>query len=203
MKTVDQIMDNPLIYRAFQRMILRPKFEIILNNQIIRPKLASKILDFGCGVGHSSQLFTHASYVGIEPLSACIDRAKSMYNRANSTFIVGDENYLANLDDEDFDLVIAIGVLHHISDKSATKFISEAKRLLKPGGRFVTLDPYFFTGQRKTSRFVISQDRGKNVRTEDAYKSLISGEFHQIEITKFSKMIRIPYDHLAITAYAD
>ena len=195
-------MDNPLVYRLFQKSIITPRLETLINQELIRPDLAKRVIDFGCGVGHHSQLFSHADYLGIEPLESCVARANSLYKAPSISFRVGDEHSLKNYPDHNFDLVFAIGVLHHISDESAKLFISEAARLLSPGGRIVTLDPIFHPGQRALARLVIKQDRGKHVRTEEQYSALFSGSFEELRKNIYTNLIRIPYDHIAIAATA-
>jgi SAM-dependent methyltransferase len=48
-----------------------------------------------------------------------------------------------------YDIVMAFGVLHHLDDAEGRELFRGARRALKPGGRFVTLDtPSFRNNQR-------------------------------------------------------
>jgi hypothetical protein len=71
------------------------------------------------------------------------------------------------------DIAVAIGVLHHMDDSAARELFLLACGSLKAGGRFITLDPCFENGQNPLARFLISRDRGQNVRTQVGYEKLV------------------------------
>jgi SAM-dependent methyltransferase len=96
-----------------------------------------------------------------------------------------------------FDLVLAIGLLHHMDDKAAIAFLQLAHEALKPGGRLVTLDACWVEGQHPIAKFLITHDRGQNVRTESGYMELVASVFSSIKITVRHKMW-IPYTHCFI-----
>ena len=95
-----------------------------------------------------------------------------------------------------FDVVIAHGVLHHLDDDAAATLFGVARRALKPGGRLVTFDGCFAEGQSALARLFLSLDRGRHVRSRDAYERLARGEFDQVESFVRHDLIRIPYTHL-------
>jgi ubiquinone/menaquinone biosynthesis C-methylase UbiE len=197
MSLTEALMDNAFIYRTFQKAVMTNNGQKILKEEIIRPEESQTVLDFGCGIGHLSRLFENSSYVGIDPLPNCIKSAKQLYpEKLNRRFHVGDETSLRDFNDAQFDTIMAIGVLHHVVDSKLESFQRESYRLLKPSGRLVTLDPVYFEGQKKINRFVISRDRGKNVRFENQYKEIFTSSFHTIEVKHYRNLLRIPYDHI-------
>ena len=117
-------------------------------------------------------------------------------------FQIGNHLNLKSLPENSFDLVIAIGVLHHIDSKIFTIFAKEAHRILKPGARLTTFDPVFHKHQSRLSKLIVRQDRGNWVRTEQEYLDIIDSNFEgKISSRIFSKLLRIPYDHIVINAY--
>ena len=52
-----------------------------------------------------------------------------------------------------------------------------AKGLLAPDGVLFLLDPLFAPGQSRAARFLVSKDRGQNIRTEEGYAALCGREF--------------------------
>ena len=98
-----------------------------------------KVLDLGCGNGRLYELLRarKADYYGIDVSEKLIEIAKSHYPDAK--FQVADALNLP-FSDNFFDRVFSIAVFHHIpSEKFRLRFLSEAKRVLRPGGSLVLI----------------------------------------------------------------
>jgi SAM-dependent methyltransferase len=107
------------------------------------PKLRSRALDFGCGVGRLtlalSEYFEEA--VGIDISEPMICRAAQISNRPNCRFVQNDQPALPFPSDE-FDLIYSAIVLQHVPKKSLIKiYISEFIRTLRRGGLLVMQVP--------------------------------------------------------------
>ena len=119
-----QVFDNAKLYEIFQFALAKKTSHNVIKNEILKPDDGiSSVLDFGCGIGYHSRFFPYAEYLGIEPLESCIAIANKNYADSSTQFISGDHLYLKNLNNESFDLVIAVGVLHHIDDEIFNEFI--------------------------------------------------------------------------------
>jgi len=198
MKFTEKVMDVPIVYQTFQNFVYTAKSQETIDNLLSSAKNDS-VLDFGCGTGVYCEKFIDSSYIGIDPLDSCIARAKSKYGETQSRkFLVGDETILSNFDDHKFDLILAMGVLHHMEDRKASLFLSEATRLLKSNGVLVCLEPLYFEGQSRISRFMVSQDRGKYARNELEYKGLFPRGTQGVVLERKLGLLRIPYDQVAI-----
>ena len=124
-----------------------------------------------------------------------------MYKDSTATFLLGDHTALKSLPEGTFDLIFAIGVLHHIDDLVFNEFVEQAFRLLKPGARLMTFDPVLHPNQSKLSKWVVKQDRGNWVRTENEYLAVIKKLFlDNTDSRIYSELLRIPYDHILINA---
>jgi ubiquinone/menaquinone biosynthesis C-methylase UbiE len=200
MKLAD-IFNNAQLYKLFQFSVISNASKERIRNEVLKPTGVERVLDFGCGIGTYALDFRQSDYLGIEPLSGCIEKANKMHRTHNSNFIVGDHLTLKTIPDSSFDLVIAIGVLHHIDDKIFSEFVKEAHRMLKPGGRLTTFDPVIHDEQSFASRWVVSRDRGKWVRTSEDYLLPVRGIFQKNVTSKiYRRLLRIPYDHISIEA---
>jgi ubiquinone/menaquinone biosynthesis C-methylase UbiE len=96
-----------------------------------------KVLDLGCGNGRIYELFNgkRIDYYGVDFSGGLVAIAKRRYPQVN--FQTADALNLP-FPDNFFDKAFSIAVLHHIpSDELRLSFLSEAKRVLRPGGCLV------------------------------------------------------------------
>ena len=102
----------------------------------------SEILDFGCGVGSSTEKvikFNPKKITGIDISEVSIQKAISRAETtgANVEYKV-DNCEKTNFKDNNFDIVYGTGILHHLQIE---KCLDEIYRLLKPGGSLVFIEP--------------------------------------------------------------
>ena len=80
-----------------------------------------------------------------------------------------------------FDIVMANGLLHHLSDNEARSVFSIAKSALKKSGYMVSFDGCFLPEQSLVVRTLLRLDRGKFVRKKEAYLELAREFFESAE----------------------
>ncbi|HWE01594.1 MAG TPA: methyltransferase domain-containing protein [Tepidisphaeraceae bacterium] len=97
-----------------------------------------ELLDIGCGTGQSRQLYIKyvSRYVGIDLSEMALTIARRKF--PESTWQLADACRLPFCDNR-FDVVAFSSVLHHISDYRPA--LSEAIRVLRPGGQAFAFDP--------------------------------------------------------------
>ena len=90
-------------------------------------------LDFGCGVGsyHPKLKGVFGQLHGAEISEKSVEIAKRKNPWVNYCLYDGE---ILPYENESFDLVFAICVLHHVPTESWDKFMSEVYRIVKPGG---------------------------------------------------------------------
>jgi SAM-dependent methyltransferase len=101
--------------------------------------LHASILELGCGAGWSAYYLTgkYDYYFGIDYSSKLIDIAKTSHRLAGVEFAV--TNIVDFRPDRQFDIVFAIGVLHHSNDVIA--IVNSAWSFLLPGGWLIVNEP--------------------------------------------------------------
>ncbi len=97
----------------------------------------ARVLDLGCGNGRFYDLLEDRSvgYVGLDISEGLLREARKRHPEA--TFVRGDATELP-FQDASFDAVFSFAVLHHIpSEELRARFISEMRRVLRPGGTLI------------------------------------------------------------------
>lgn len=170
-----------------------------LVRDYVRPAAGARVLDLGCGPGEMlDYLPQNVIYTGIDVSPEYIARAQKRVS-VQAEFRIGDAT-TAGDDLRSFDLVIVLGVLHHLDDAQARNLFHGAARALKSDGRMVTVDPTFAPGQSGAARAIIARDRGRHVRSPDEYLALATEYFTSVRNSVREDLLRIPYTHCIIEA---
>ena len=99
------------------------------------------------------------------------------------------------------DLVLAIGLLHHLPDEQVQIVLEMAYAALAEGGRLVTVDPVFIDGQNPVARFLVGADRGRHVRHERDMKGLFKAHFRgRFELHR-ENLTNVPHNSLVAVGY--
>ena len=183
----------PFLYNAFQGAIGGNALRRRLIRNHIRAKPRDKVIDIGCGPAQALRLLPNVTYLGIDTNAAYIAFATRTYG-SQGTFVIGDTHSVRNDPRfKDADIVVAIAVLHHLGNEEATECIKFAYDALKEGGRFVSHDPCWIPDQGAVSKYIMSVDRGRNIRTEQQYRELATKAFKTVNTWVDMKPMRIPY----------
>jgi len=149
------------------------------------------VLDVGCGPAYYLHLLPPCDYFGFDTDSRYIAYAREHYGDRGRFY---DEPYTkaraATL--PKFDAVLLMGLLHHLADTESHSLLDLAVESLAPGGRVVTLDTVLFQGQSRLSRFLAARDRGKHVRTPEAFLALAGQHFCSVESQTMGDTWRSP-----------
>lgn len=190
------ILAFPTIYRLFTNIVGGDARSFCVE-KYIRPGDGDKTLDIGCGTADILSYLPSVQYVGMDMNQAYINSAKRRFGNSGK-FLTEKVNKGAinELSLFDFDIVLATGVLHHLNDDEARQLFELARSALKAGGRLITLDGCYVEGQSWLTRFILSRDRGKYVRTRDQYVGLARKSFTHIKVFIHHDLIRIPYTHI-------
>lgn len=191
---VHRMLSVPWLYDAVQGLMGAGKGRREFVEESVRPAAGDRILDVGCGTARIlSCLPRDVEYWGYDVSPAYIDAARARYG-GRATFVCGelDEPALARL--PRFDIVLGSGLLHHLEDEQARKFMTLSRAALDDDGRLVTIDPCFAPDQKLVARVLVRCDRGRNVRTPEGYRALAEAAFRRIG-GKVRHRGWIPYSH--------
>jgi SAM-dependent methyltransferase len=193
-----RMLDLSWSYRLFRKLV-DGRFPAVYVQEHLKVKQGERVLDIGCGPGDILQYLPPVDYFGFDMNADYINAAKLKY-RERGTFLRHrvSKELIGKFDG--FDLVIAKGLVHHLSDDESMELFSIAWEALKPGGRLVTADGVFTPRQSSAARYFVSRDRGRFMRTEAEYLRLIKRAFSQVESTLCDGLLRIPYTLIMMNA---
>lgn len=145
-----------------------------------------KIIELGCGLGEAAVYFAKkgAEVVATDISSGMCELVKKVAQKHGVTLSTA-QAYADKMPfpDETFDIVYAANLLHHVDIEKA---IIEAKRVLKPGGKFVSWDPLAHNPAINVYRRM-----AMGVRTEDEHPikmsqlALFSKHFREVKFETF------------------
>jgi len=186
----------PGVYTFFQNLLGGPQPWRDLVKIHIRPEKGMHILDIGCGpAAILDYLPESVHYVGVDLSQEYINAARKQYGPRGEFHCMPAESFQKNGNLSGFDLVMGLGLLHHLDDTQAMHFFSAATNALRSHGRCLTVDPCMVDGQHPLARFLIRMDRGQNVRTAEAYLSLAKPFFNSAVQNIYHDWLRVPYTH--------
>lgn len=192
------VLRVPGVYSLFQRMFRGGDHWSRYLKEYVQPAEGEKILDIGCGPAEVLDYLPSVQYTGFDISPEYIEAAKKkLGNRGR--FWCADIG-LANLEHErgTFDLALATGVLHHLDDARAADLFALARLALRPGGRLITLDGCYMSGQSRVARWLLERDRGKFVRSQPQYEHLATSAFLKVESYVRCDFFRAPYTVLVM-----
>ncbi len=102
-----------------------------------------RFADLGCGGGRVYELVEdRVDYYGLDLSANLVEIAKKAYPKGR--FIVGSV-LKTPYENDFFDLVVSVATLHHIPGKQGRQeALDEVYRILKPGGKVIILNWYFW-----------------------------------------------------------
>lgn len=188
------ILSHPVIYDTLQNIMGAHEVRREFVENFVKPSPNNRILDIGCGTAEIlPYLPTSVGYWGFDISRPYIEAAKTRFG-SRGHFHCGllDKTALNEL--PKFDVVLVIGVLHHLDDDVAANLFALTREALGEHGRMITIDPCLAPGQNPIARYLIRHDRGQNVRNADGYRALAIKTFQNVCGT-LSHRRWIPYTH--------
>ena len=181
------------------------KFIYNMYNQLISKKIKMAVVGLGyVGLPIALAFARKIKVIGFDISEAYVEHARQRWaHDPDKQFVVGvAEDFIAAMPPQmaGADLVLMNGLLHHLEDGEAKTALQLARKALAPDGRLVCLEGCFLVRHEPIDHWLVSRDRGRNVRSEPEWKRLVASVFDHFETYVLTGLLRIPYTHIAIVA---
>ena len=176
------ILTHPILYTLFGRIIgLSDKYRLYVDN-FIKPFANMRILDIGCGTAAILDFLPlDIYYTGYDINTAYINYAQRKYGD-RAFFFNKRVNEMLLPENEQYDVILADGLLHHLNSNEAKELFRIGYRVLKPNGLMLTVDPVLIKNQGAVDKFIISMDRGQHIRRGEEYKKIAESHFSNVSV---------------------
>ena len=188
------ILASPAAYQLWWNLVGGPAWAKVLVNEYIHPVEGARILEIGCGPGTILKYLPQSAYLGFDLSSRYIELARKRFPHAQ--FVCERVSQFSLEKHHSFDLVLALGIVHHLEDGEAKQLFQIAYDALKPAGKLVTVDGVWTCDQSPTARWLLARDRGQFVRSENEYLGIASQVFASVKPSLRHDLLRIPYSQL-------
>lgn len=194
LRSFRSILAVPGAYQLWWRLVGGPAWAKVLVKEYIHPIAGARILEIGCGPGTILRYLPDSEYLGFDLSAKYIAMAKKRFPHAQ--FVCERVSQFSLEKHHSFDLVLALGIVHHLEDDEAKQLFEIAYQALKPGGKLVTVDGVWTRDQSSTARWLLARDRGEFVRNEQQYLGIASKVFGTVKPSVRHDLLRIPYSHM-------
>jgi cyclopropane fatty-acyl-phospholipid synthase-like methyltransferase len=190
------LLSYPAGFKLFKFFVIGKYYRTFVN-EYVRCKKGDRVLDIGCGYGDVLEYLSDVEYTGFDMNRRYIEAALKKYGNKGK-FSCDKLSCELTKENGHFDKAIAIGVLHHLCDEEVITLLHFTKKVLKRGAKFISVDPCFIEKQSAFARYLFTKDRGKFIRTADAYKALISEVYESAQVSIRQDLLHVPYTNIII-----
>jgi SAM-dependent methyltransferase len=193
-------LENGICYDFFQSAVGATKTRSFLIDAIAVWENPKHVVDLGCGTGFCITKLTYTdTYLGIDYSTKYLDIAKRIPTPMQTQFLqadLGDPFWSLGIEFTEPQVVMAMGLFHHLSDPQMSNLFGALRELLPVGSSLVSIDPVITSSTSRIGRWVASNDRGKFIRSPEELKSIAGRVGFACELRVFQNQIRIPADTL-------
>ena len=193
-KSFYKLITLPIFYELVQSALGRKRTREYLCKGPLKTRNGDKILDVGCGPATLRPFLGDVDNLGMDMNPKHIEKATETYGHMGQ-FICG--NAVTDIKNASgpYDIIICIGLLHHLDDHEAIELLDKLSDRLSPHGRIVTYDPVYIDKQNLIAKTLNDLDSGQNIRTAEGYISLFNTKLISLRTDVLSGMLNVPYNH--------
>jgi len=195
-----KLLENGVCYDLFQSAVGATKTRRFLIDVISVWENPKSVIDLGCGTGFSiPRLSNTETYLGVDFSAKYLNIASAIPTQMDTNFLkadLGDPLWAEGLLFSEPQVVMAMGLFHHLDNSQMQNLFGILATLLPSGSSIVSIDPVVTISSSRIARWVANNDRGKFIRTPEELTEITSALGFKSNLRVFKNQIRIPADTL-------
>jgi len=191
-----KILSNRYAYSCYQYSVGGTQYRdraILEALNLVKPR---SILDLGCGPGPTLRVLpSQIDFHGVDLSSDYLKLAHK--KRPSANLILGDvtsKEWHKDVSVEKLDLVLAMGLFHHLDLKQMEILVKNLSELLPAGAKIFSVDPTIKSDSSNIARWFANNDRGKYVRSPLELVELFPNRYFSAKMIIREKQFHIPLD---------
>lgn len=190
-KAISQLLSSPQLYLLHTRILGGRITKKIIFREHLKSEPGLRVLDVGCGPATDRDLLGNVRWTGLDFEPRYVKYARKRLQRGDQ-ILLGDVEAISKVLDDQFDLVLLAGVLHHLDDVQVNQVLNDSAKLLSSNGRIMTIDPVRTASAGRIEVFLLNADRGKYIRSSVQYNSLTPNSLITVSETVHDRLSWIP-----------
>ena len=200
-QTLRSVLKTPFLYLMYQSIVGGIRARRICLRDYVKRTPGMVVIDIGCGPGYTAKWLPESQFFGFDVCGPYIDYATRKFGR-HADFHCGlfSPQYASILPKAD--LVLMMGLLHHLTDEECVSLLRLARSAMKNGGKLLTLDGCYRDGQSGIARYFLDSDRGEYIRTPESYIRIARSVFDEVIPSVRDDLFFIPYTCMVLGCIA-
>jgi SAM-dependent methyltransferase len=200
-QTLRSVLKAPLLYLLYQSIVGGIRARRICLRDYGKPTPGMVVIDIGCGPGYTAKWLPESRFFGFDVCRSYIDYATRKFGR-HAVFHCDlfSQRSVSMLPKAD--LVLMMGLLHHLPDEECVSLLRLARSAMKDGGKLLTLDGCYRDGQSRIARYFLDSDRGEYIRTPESYIRIARSVFGEVVPSVRDDLFFIPYTCMVLGCIA-
>jgi len=200
--TLRSVLEAPLLYLTYQTIVGGIRARRICIRDYVQPTPGMVVIDIGCGPGYTAKWLPGSRFFGFDVCGAYIDYATRKFGR-HAVFYCDlfSQQYVSMLPKAD--LVLMMGLLHHLPDEECVSLLRLAKSAMKTGGKLLAMESCYRDGQPLIARCFLDWDRGEYIRDPESYVRIAQSVFDEVTPSLRDDLFFIPsYTNMVLSCIA-
>lgn len=193
MRYVYRLLEDPRVYE-FVQMLLGGRRVFRAVRESLSVELAhiryGNVLEVGCGTGLTKDCFS-GDYTGVDINPEYIRMGSG---KGGGTFLVADATSLP-FETASYDLVVTVGVLHHLDEHERRKMFGEMQRVCRPGGHILIADGLVPSSRMNLLGYIMAKlDRGRYKMRIEGFQGMVREAYPGPFSVKFERYNVFPLE---------